>query len=438
MKFVIVAIFAVCLVDAEDIRAQRDQTGVCGELAGRIAAADTAELVRRGSISFDVSSAIIRHDLRLNAVQLANLDIFFRQVVSDPLLSVARIRLTGSSSVEGGVELNDRLSRNRALAFRDFLETHYRLSIHLPVELYDIGEDWNGLDEQVERLRADEFPWRDEALRVIRGGTSPNQREQALRRLAGGKPYRYLEQHIFPLQRRVRFAVMYDRATPLAIPFSPLPAIHFPSYKLEKKLIQVNKIVQDKDTNSFYADTNTKSHLRLAIKSNMFLLAGLTTEVRFVAVTPNLEVEYMFNRRLALAVAWTYKPFRWASGYDTWKATAYTVEGRYRPLPLRDGYGGLYIGIYGRGGDYNIRPERERVDGNTTGKYYEGGASLGYTLPLSRHWLLEGSIAGGFRHTRIHGYSHEGERLNYRDYTRHTNRVRLTDIALRIGYRFKL
>jgi hypothetical protein len=428
----------LCFASTETTDAQQlSKAGARRELIGSTHAADTAELVRRGSISFEVSSSRVRHDLQLNAVQLANLEIFFRQVMNDPLLSVARIRLTGSSSVEGGVMLNNCLSHSRVLAFRDFMETHYRLSTHLPVELYYIGEDWDGLEEQVERLSPDEFSWREEVLHIIRSKASPNQREQALRLLADGKPYRYLKQYIFPLQRRVRFAVMYDRATPLLRPIvlSSLPAIPLPKLDIQHR--EVNKIVQSKDTSSSDANADTTPHGRFAIKSNMLLLSGLTAEVRFVAVMPNLEVEYMFSRRLSLAVAWMYKPFRWASGYDTWKATAYTIEGRYRLLPHRE-TGGLYTGIYARGGDYNIRPDRRRVAGNTTGRYYEGGISLGYTLPLSRHWLLEGGVAGGFRHTLIRGYSHEGKHLNYLDYTERTNRIRLTELFLRIGYCFTL
>jgi hypothetical protein len=171
----------------------------------------------------------------------------------------------------------------------------------------------------------------------------------------------------------------------------------------------------------------------VAIKTDLVSLAGVTNKAAYRTPMPNLEVEYLFNRRFSAAFSGLYERFFKASGYDLWHVSAYTLEGRYRILPDKQ-YGGLYLGVYGRVGDYNIR--NAGSTDNYTGMYTEGGLSAGYTLPIARNWVLEGGISGGYRHTNARYYMHEAGDVNYLLSEKPFNKFMLTSFFLRIGYRF--
>ncbi|MDR1004847.1 MAG: DUF3575 domain-containing protein [Prevotellaceae bacterium] len=178
----------------------------------------------------------------------------------------------------------------------------------------------------------------------------------------------------------------------------------------------------------------------VVVKSNLLALAGVSPEPAYRTPMPNLELEYLFNRRWSAAFSALYEKFSHARGYDVWHVTAYTLEGRYRLLPDRH-YGGLYLGVYARVGDYNFRKPHpdDATSGpryNDTGYYQEGGLSLGYTLPLARHWVLEAGAAGGYRHSSVKHYTHENPAENWYDYRTPGSGIYLTDVFIRLGYRF--
>jgi hypothetical protein len=179
----------------------------------------------------------------------------------------------------------------------------------------------------------------------------------------------------------------------------------------------------------------------VVVKSNLLALAGVSPEPAYRTPMPNLELEYLFNRRWSVAFAALYEKFSHARGYDVWHVTAYTLEGRYRLLPDRC-YGGLYLGAYLRLGDYNFRkPYPQGTESgpryNQTGYYQEGGLTLGYTLPLARHWVIEAGAAAGYRHTGAKHYTHETAEENWYNYRNPGSGIRLTDLFIRLGYRFE-
>ncbi|MDR0961684.1 MAG: DUF3575 domain-containing protein [Mediterranea sp.] len=177
----------------------------------------------------------------------------------------------------------------------------------------------------------------------------------------------------------------------------------------------------------------------VVVKTNLLSLAGVSAEPSFRAPMPNLEVEYLFSRRFSVGFAALYDSFSPAKDYDVWNVTAYTLEARYRPLVDRN-YGGLYLGAYGRVGDYNFREVhpadvQSGPEYNRTGKYQEAGLSVGYTLPLGRHWVFEAGASGGYRFTDVKAYMHLTNANEYA-YTTSGNGFHLTDLFLKVGYRF--
>ncbi|MDR0988754.1 MAG: DUF3575 domain-containing protein [Prevotellaceae bacterium] len=490
------------------------------------------DVLRRGRVavgylSYFPTSSAVNQTIGNNASQIARLNAFFEVNMEDSIIYFDRAQLLGTASIEGQLYHNEQLSKKRAEYLRKYLDTHYRLSQRLPVDVRWIGEDWEGLEKCVEGATLRELPRREEVLNIIRNVPIEEGREAQLMALDGGRPYRYMKQHFFPQQRRAVITLIYDMkksfekrlghpltesfvdsivagallqphqaaeflhdrhiySMPVNMPaptgsgwyvsaqgnetpedlvrwehdrirsmlelalsalkkpvetLHPLPA---PEPVPETKREEPTPTPIEREPEAVELSTPPAPVYlftpRVVLKTNLLALAGISSKPVYRTPMPNLEVEYLFNRRWSVALAGLYEKFSHASGFDAWHLTAYTLEGRYRPLPLHH-YGGLYVGLYGRVGDYNFRqsyPQNETSDGryNRTGKYQEAGLSLGYTLPLSNHWVLEAGASAGYRFAHVKHYTHESSADNWYEYRTKKNGIHLTDLFLKIGYRF--
>lgn len=77
-----------------------------------------------------------------NSSELARLARFIRTSLSDSLIYVREITLTGYCSIEGSYAHNERLARRRANGFRNYLDSVFGLSRRYPVRTSYVGEDW--------------------------------------------------------------------------------------------------------------------------------------------------------------------------------------------------------------------------------------------------------------------------------------------------------
>ncbi|MDR0893139.1 MAG: DUF3575 domain-containing protein [Mediterranea sp.] len=444
--------------------------------------------VELGYLFYFPGKVSVPDGMRQSPLLTSRLDTFFGQTLGDSLIRFTAAEIRGSASVEGDYWLNERLSQKRAASLRDFLNERYHLSDHFPVTINWIGEDWDGLIACIKGTSLQELPQRDELLRIIADRSVQRNRESAIKRLDGGIPYLYIKKRFFQLQRRAAVTLTCDvrrlveqkvghelsdkeveRVVASAF-LSPAQAerfladstlTHLPAdipadgfeARLQKTLETMYvpvKELTDKPAPSrpgrpLSSLDNTKEGVghktqpsamppyrpHWEVSTNLLALAGLTPEPAYRSPMPNLEIRYLFSRRFNLGLSALYKGAFKSAGYDVWHVTAYTLEGRYYLWP--DAHdGGLFAGLYGRLGDYNFR----RTADNRTGKYQEGGLTLGYTLPLSTHWILEAGAAGGYRHAQVLIYDHEGEEEDYLDTKTQHNTFDLTDLFFRIGYRF--
>lgn len=76
-----------------------------------------------------------------NSSELARLARFIRTSLSDSLIYVREITLTGYCSIEGSYAHNERLARRRANGFRNYLDSVFGLSRRYPVRTSYVGED---------------------------------------------------------------------------------------------------------------------------------------------------------------------------------------------------------------------------------------------------------------------------------------------------------
>ena len=143
-----------------------------------------------------------------NSSELARLARFIRTSLSDSLIYVREITLTGYCSIEGSYAHNERLARRRANGFMNYLDSVFGLSRRYPVRTSYVGEDWERLRSLADSCAS--LPSRREVLEIIDNTGIFDGRERKLMALHGGVPYNFMLSELFPLLRRVEILVEYD------------------------------------------------------------------------------------------------------------------------------------------------------------------------------------------------------------------------------------
>ena len=117
------------------------------------------------------------------------------------------VEITGFASPEGGVAFNAELGEGRARALREYISGRIPELRDEDFDLVNGIENWDGLRQMV---AASDMKDKTEILRIIdeeRGEA----RKEALKRLSGGKPYRYMLETFYPELRNACYvAVYYD------------------------------------------------------------------------------------------------------------------------------------------------------------------------------------------------------------------------------------
>ena len=156
----------------------------------------------RNYIQFFVGDTRVVDTLGDNRQQLDKITGLMRQIVEQEECFVDTITLTAASSPEGGYTFNDRLSRGRAEALKQYLVKRYGRGIDTLLTVRWIAEDW---PELTQRIRADKsIENREAILALIASEKNPDRREQAIRQRFP-KDYAYIRSMIYPQLRAVNF-----------------------------------------------------------------------------------------------------------------------------------------------------------------------------------------------------------------------------------------
>lgn len=158
-------------------------------------------------LDFRVNRTEIDPDYRQNQRELAAIRETVESVRDDKYATITGISIKGFASPEGSYASNERLAKGRSEALLNYLKGRYDLQgVDTRVE-YE-AEDWAGLEERVERSA---LPSRDELLEVIRDNSisDPDRREQKLKGVDSGEPYRHLLNEIYPALRHSDYRVSY-------------------------------------------------------------------------------------------------------------------------------------------------------------------------------------------------------------------------------------
>lgn len=181
-------------------------------------------------LDFPVNETVIYPDYRRNPEELARIKKSVDSALFDKTVVVTRITLHGYASPESPYSNNTRLAKGRTEALKNYLIRNYNFNTQVFQTNYT-PEDWENLrgfliDSKTRKVKGDfwydskdivetpETPdyvlnHRDEMLRIIGRNMDPDAKEELLKKVGGGEPYRWLLEHVYPGLRHTDYIIEY-------------------------------------------------------------------------------------------------------------------------------------------------------------------------------------------------------------------------------------
>ena len=405
-----------------------------------------------GHLSYPLNKSFVIYDFSDNINEINGLHSYITRTLNDPLISICSIEITGYSSPEGSFEQNEKLATQRAESLKNYLRPFFE---ETEIETNCVPEDWNGL---VEALRNADYPELEKVQAIAGSDLSAEQKEKKLKKLPHSI-YKELSRNYFPLLRRATLVIRSERneepdSTKTASVRNPLVReqnteegyvnaqqnhMNYRNSGLYRQNVQ-NALLADRYGNSYCGSKRRKNVYStfladdltptIAVGTNLLEWAGFRPDFSHTTVIPNIYVEYYFLKRWSAKAAFSYCDWSYSDGNRYQGLSSYSVEPRY--WWKNDGkYRGLFLGVYGQLGDYNQKCPIE----NYTGKYYSGGLSVGYLLPLYKGLAVEVNVRAGYRHATVKKYDANEECSDLcRKYDK--NEFTITGSFLNLLYRF--
>ena len=156
-------------------------------------------------LDFPAGRSVILPTYRRNPQELQKIEDAVGEVISHQDAELKGLYVEGFASPESRYALNERLSRERATALKEYIRTKFSLDESL-FRISSVAEDWEGLAALV---GAGDYPNAEQLLAIINSEEEPDKKEVLLKRFKGGIPYRTLFKDVFPELRRVEYQIDY-------------------------------------------------------------------------------------------------------------------------------------------------------------------------------------------------------------------------------------
>lgn len=152
------------------------------------------------SIMFDVNSSNVKENA-VNKNALAVYKSYIKEIANDPRYKITGAEIVAYASPEGGVDLNDKLSEERAQAAE---KTWSKMSGGLSedIKVSSVGQDWEGFKEAMANSDIED---KDLILRVLSMYSDPEVRESEIKNLSF--IYEEIKTEVFPGLRRASFVL---------------------------------------------------------------------------------------------------------------------------------------------------------------------------------------------------------------------------------------
>lgn len=147
-------------------------------------------------LDFPVARSVILPTYRRNSEELGKILNAINKVREDKEVVVDKIYIEGYASPEGRYDVNERLSRERAIALVEYIKSQ----THIPGDLFQVSsvaEDWDGLRALVE---SSSMSYKSMLLDLLDSSVS-TERKKSVMKVMGGGSYNILLTEIFPQLR---------------------------------------------------------------------------------------------------------------------------------------------------------------------------------------------------------------------------------------------
>ena len=185
----------------------------------------------RAFLDFPVNETVIYPRYRRNPEELQRLNKTIENALFDKSFKVQRVVLHGYASPESPYSNNTRIAKGRTQALKSYVCRKFGISESI-VQTHYTPEDWDNLrtfiETNGENRRVKGNVWyeregivetpvmpqyvtdsRKELLDVIDLDMDPDEKEAALKKVDGGRPYNWLLQHVYPGLRHTDYIIEY-------------------------------------------------------------------------------------------------------------------------------------------------------------------------------------------------------------------------------------
>ncbi|MDR2042050.1 MAG: DUF3868 domain-containing protein [Tannerella sp.] len=155
--------------------------------------------IGRAYLEFPRGKSVIDPNFSNNRRELNKINEMISIIATDPDVVVTKVEMRGYASPESSESFNNDLSYKRARAMRNYFTRMSTIS----QDLFQVGrggEDWEGL---VSLLQDYPVAYKGEIMRIINTVYNLDVREQRIRAIANGQPYRQIFRDLYPKLRRV-------------------------------------------------------------------------------------------------------------------------------------------------------------------------------------------------------------------------------------------
>ena len=188
-------------------------------------------------LDFPVNETIIYPDYRKNPSELARIHKSVDSALFDKSVTIVSISLHGYASPESPFSNNTRLAKGRTEALKSYLVRKYNFNSRI-IKTNFTPEDWDNLrgfltETDTRKVKGDfwydniafvetpEVPdivleHRNEMLKIIGRNIDPDAKEELLKKVGGGEPYKWLLEHVYPGLRHTDYIIEYE-ITPFSV-----------------------------------------------------------------------------------------------------------------------------------------------------------------------------------------------------------------------------
>ena len=188
------------------------------------------QMAGRAFLDFPVNETTIYPNYRQNPDELKRIRRTIDSALFDKTIQVKQISLHGYASPESPYDNNTRLAKGRTTALMEYISKRYKLPASVFKTSYT-PEDWDNLraflaDHNRRRTKGDiwydnamihdtpETPeyvlsYRNELIDIIDCDMNADEKEEMLKKVGEGRPYKWLLQYVYPGLRHTDYVVEY-------------------------------------------------------------------------------------------------------------------------------------------------------------------------------------------------------------------------------------